>query len=312
MILRSDLDHLPARKRRQLDDIVRIIFEEFEEAQKLKLSPRRKGRILKVILFGSHARGDHVEDRRGGYFSDYDILIIVDRDELTAMEDYWYKAEDRFTELSLRSNFRFKASLIVHTLQDVNDQLARGRYFFMDIAREGIALYEAKGHPLFDPQPLPEDVALEEARDYFEEWYTSATEFMDLAQLARERSYLKRAAFLLHQATESLYHCTLLVLTLYTPAIHNIGKLHNRCVDRDRRFLAIWPNDSRFVRRSFQRLKRAYVEGRYSKHYRITREELDWLIERVKALQDLVKAVCEERIAAGPAQVPGGGETELR
>ena len=32
-------------------------------------------------------------------------------------------------------------NFIVHTLQAVNDGLARGRYFFMDIARDGISLY---------------------------------------------------------------------------------------------------------------------------------------------------------------------------
>jgi hypothetical protein len=197
-------------------------------------------------------------------------------------------------------------NFIVHTLQDVNDQLARGRYFFMDIARQGIALYEAKGHPLADPQPLPEEVAREEAQDYFEEWFSTAEMFLESAeaQLAkRERRpaadlrLMKVGAFLLHQATERAYHCTLLVQTLYTPALHNIGRLHKRCVDLDRRFLAIWPNDSRFARRSFQRLKRAYIEARNSKHYKITREELDWLIVRIKALQDLVRTVCEERLA---------------
>jgi len=32
---------------------------------------KRKGAILKIILFGSHARGDWVSDPIGGYISDY-------------------------------------------------------------------------------------------------------------------------------------------------------------------------------------------------------------------------------------------------
>ena len=37
--------------------------------------------MLKIILFGSHARDDWVEAPKEGYFSDYDLLIIVNAAE---------------------------------------------------------------------------------------------------------------------------------------------------------------------------------------------------------------------------------------
>jgi hypothetical protein len=40
------------------------------------------------------------------------------------------------------------------------------------------------------------------------------------------------------------------------------------------------------------------VKARYSRHYRITVEELEWLGSRVESLQSLVRAVCGERIKA--------------
>jgi uncharacterized protein len=40
------------------------------------------------------------------------------------------------------------------------------------------------------------------------------------------------------------------------------------------------------------------VKARYSKHYRITEEELRWLGERVEELGRAVHAICSERIAA--------------
>ena len=46
----------------------------------------------------------------------------------------------------------------------------------------------------------------------------------------------------------------------------------------------------------FQLLKRACIEARYSEHYEITAEQLDWLIERVEVLQGLVKTLCREKI----------------
>jgi hypothetical protein len=40
------------------------------------------------------------------------------------------------------------------------------------------------------------------------------------------------------------------------------------------------------------------VKARYSKHFRISEEELAWLSERVEALGQAVQVICEERIAA--------------
>src|SRR3546814_17278607 len=48
---------------------------------------------------------------------------------------------------------------------DVNDQLARGRPFFADIARDGIALYEAPGQGLAMPrQPAAQERPAEALR----------------------------------------------------------------------------------------------------------------------------------------------------
>ena len=81
--MRTGLDHLPAVKRRELERVARVLFDEFEDAVKTKLSDKRKGgRILKLILFGSYARGDWVEDRASGYISDYDLLVVVNADKI--------------------------------------------------------------------------------------------------------------------------------------------------------------------------------------------------------------------------------------
>ncbi|WP_298324216.1 hypothetical protein [Asticcacaulis sp.] len=40
----------------------------------------------------------------------------------------------------------------------------------------------------------------------------------------------------------------------------------------------------------------AYVEARHSADYTVTGEELDWLAERVKLLQDTVAAVAKKRL----------------
>lgn len=93
--MRTDLDHLPAAKRHELEAVVRILFDEFEDALAGRKAPHRKaGRILKIILFGSYAHGDWVADPVGGYFSDYDLLVVVNHDELADVTEYWRQADD--------------------------------------------------------------------------------------------------------------------------------------------------------------------------------------------------------------------------
>jgi HEPN domain-containing protein len=107
----------------------------------------------------------------------------------------------------------------------------------------------------------------------------------------------KRAAFLLHQATESLYQGLLLTLTYYTPYNHNIAFLRSLAEGLDRRLYGIWPETTRRERAMFQKLKEAYTKARYSRHYRISEEELAWLGDRVEELGRVVHQVCSERIA---------------
>ena len=71
--MRTGLDHLPQSKQRELADVVRILFEEFETAHARGNSDwNRKGRIFKIVLYGSYARGDWVDDPVGGYQSSVD------------------------------------------------------------------------------------------------------------------------------------------------------------------------------------------------------------------------------------------------
>jgi predicted nucleotidyltransferase/HEPN domain-containing protein len=296
--MRTELDHLPDRKKRELLHVVRVLFEQFEDALAGRNAPHRKaGRILKVILFGSYARGDWVEDPVGGYFSDYDLLVVVNHDELAEVTEYWTAAEDHLVrDYVVTKHLATQASFIVHSLADVNKQLKHGRYFFTDIVREGIALYEAPDHPFAAPESLSEETARAEAQGYFDKWFPSAEAFLRMATGAIAAGDLKEAAFVLHQAAERLYHSFLLVQQLYSPKSHKLNFLRNLCEELDNNLIAAWPRDSRFNQRCFELLRRAYVDARYSPHYKITPEELGWLIERVGILRNLVQEACEARL----------------
>ncbi|WP_129791796.1 nucleotidyltransferase domain-containing protein [Sphingosinicella sp. CPCC 101087] len=299
--MRTDLDHLPPAKQRELERVVQIVFEEFGEATALATQDwKKKGRILKIILYGSYARGTWVDEPHTakGYQSDYDLLIIVNDKRLTDRVEYWAKAEERLIrELSITKTLRTPVNFIVHTLQEVNDGLAHGRYFFMDVAREGIAVYQADDSELHEPKPKTPAQALAMAEEYFGDWMPQALSAQKGFLFFLSQHELRDAAFILHQATERLYHCVLLVCTFYTPHVHNLGFLRTQAERIDRRLVYVWPSDTRRERAMFEKLKDAYVKARYSKHYRITEDELSWLGAQVEELGRVVHVICTERIA---------------
>lgn len=299
--MKTDLDHLPANKLRELERVKAIIFEEFEDALALaKHEWKKKGRIEKIILYGSYARGGWVDEPHTakGYRSDFDLLIIVNDKRLTERVDYWLKLDDRLIrELAIDKTLHTPVNFIVHTLQEVNDGLAHGRYFFMDVAKDGVALYEADERDLHTPKPKTPEQALAMATEYFEEWFPAGAGMLKTARYSVGEGRLRDAAFLMHQATERLYHCVLLVCTFYTPHVHNLGFLRTQAERIDMRLVDAWPRQTRIERAKFEKLKDAYVKARYSKHYRISEEELAWLANCVEALGKAVHAICQERIA---------------
>lgn len=295
--MRNTLDHLPAIKRVELERVVKILHEEFEEALVLSSKDwKKKGRIQRIILFGSYAKGKWVDEphTKKGYLSDYDILVIVNYHQLTDMSEIWHNAEDR---LLRHDGIRPVVNFIVHTMKDVNHELRAGQYFFSDIVREGIVLYELAGTSQFaTPIPLTPEDALRIAEKHYETWMFNATEFVPGIELYIERNSVNKAVFLLHQYVECLYTTLLLTLTNYNPHSHNIKFLRSQCERIDERLIDVWPNE-RPWKRHFELLKRAYIEARYSPHYEIKPEELKWLSERAKVLESLIGEICGERLA---------------
>jgi predicted nucleotidyltransferase/HEPN domain-containing protein len=298
--MRTDLNHLPANKQRELERVVEMLFQDFRDATQNATGRKKSARILKIILFGSYARGDWVDAPfdANQYKSDFDILVIVNQKEVADKAAYWSVAEQRLVDAyQIEKTIRTPVNFIVHSLQQVNDALAHGRVFFIEVAKEGIALYEADDKELGKPKPKTPSEALETAKEYFEDYFPSAMRTYDLAKTAAEKTYPKEAAFLLHQSAERLYQCLLLTLTFYTPYDHNIIFLRSQAERLDHGLFDVWPRGAKKERAIFQKLKDAYVKARYSKHYRISREELEWLESRVEQLGRVVHTICTAHIA---------------
>jgi len=289
--MNDNFDHLPASRQKNLAHIVSVLRDEFEQVTGFANGKKKHSRILKIILFGSHATGKWVNNPAHGYVSDYDILVILNRSELVEEYKIWHTAEGR-----IALQVRPPLNLLVHTLQEVNDALAQGQYFFTDIKREGIVLYETDKRDLAEAGNLTPAESCAIAKKHYEQWFESAKGFYRFYEVGVEEKNLKGAVFQLHQATERFYACLLLVLTNYKPNTHNLIQLNSLAISQDERIAEVFPQDNKAQRRRFQLLKKAYVDARYSAHYEITQEELVWLAERVHYLQHLTEKLCKEKI----------------
>lgn len=284
--MKKSLGHLPEHKRTELRLITRIIREKFVEAEL-------------IILFGSYARGTWVEDSYVEdkviyeYQSDFDILLLTSSQKVASQA-----RKQTFVETAIERKKQIKTpvSIIYHGIGHVNTSIAQGHYFFVDIKREGIALYDSGKYKLAETKELTAAEKKKTAKEDFKHWFKSAKNFYSGYAFYLNRGDYNEAAFLLHQATERFYHATIIVFTGKKPKTHNLETLGKRVASMDGRFLQIFPGDTAEQERLFKLLKRAYVDARYKKEYEITKNELEYLAKCVRKLQRLTKKICNEKI----------------
>ncbi|EGG92847.1 hypothetical protein IMCC1989_2450 [gamma proteobacterium IMCC1989] len=291
-LMKNTLNHLPERKQGHISTLLQIIHDEFDlVVNAATLDEKTRSRILLVVLFGSYAKGTQVDDPKSGYFSDYDILVVLNEPTLADEYKIWHTVEER---ASLKT--QSPVNLVVCTLREINHELKQGHYFFTDIREEGIVLYNYNHTELLNPGPLNPEEEKGIAQEHFDQWFESANSFMIDFGHCMDRSDFKKAAFEMHQAVERYFACILLVHTNYRPKTHNIKALYNFVTQQADVLKTVFPQDTKLSRRSFELLKKAYIEARYSDKYEITVDELQWLAKRVDVLKTLTERLCVDHI----------------
>jgi HEPN domain-containing protein len=294
MILRTDMEHLPWPMRLELRGITAMLFEAFAEAIKGKLSDQyRHVRIIKLILHGPHVHGEWQDVPPGEAIH---LLAIVNHPRLACQEHDWRLVRDRLRRAWEFGEIAQPVRLAVHSLEQVNHALAEGVPHFVTIAIEGIALYELDRSPLKPPRHLPAPERRARGMAEYTRWYGRAADFLMGAAFFQDQGNTSMAALLLHQACEHLYQCVIWSLTLHGPQTHALDELREIAEAQDRRLRSAWPRDTTFERRAFGCIRRAYVEVRYGRNYRISAEGLAWAMRRATLLQRLVPVVCRERL----------------
>ena len=283
---------LPASKQKELARVQDIIVNRFQAEE-------HRFNLEKIILFGSYARGTWVEDGyvKNGityeYKSDFDILVVTQQG---ISESNWLGlCIDE--QIDKHPAIKTEVNIIHHGIQFLNKKIEENYYFFTDIAEEGVLLYDTGQYKLATPGPMTPEAQGQKAQEEFEYWLRKGDRFYESFEFNFKKEYYSESAFLLHQATESYYSAILLVFTDYRPRGHNLKWLGKQANSINDRFREVFPNRNREERALFQLLKKAYIDSRYNKNYRITAEELEYLAERVQLLRALTDKLCQQEIA---------------
>ena len=283
--MHTSLDHIPEGKQQQILAVAEVIKEVAQPH--------------KIILFGSYATGNWVEDEymengiRYTYNSDYDFLVVTkDRKEKDyILSDKIVNKSKHITQVTVNS--------LILELDYVNEGLRIGQYFFTDIVREGILLHDSGETVFEEAKELSREEQKEISEGYYKEWFGTANVFLNVAQDLLSKSEFKIGVFQLHQPAERFYHTMLLVFTGYKPKTHALEKLRAFTKPYSKDLFLLFPvEDSTEEAHLFDLLKRGYIDARYKHDYAITERELTTLIEKVKHMATTVETTCSRHLVS--------------
>ena len=280
--MQTSIDHLPQSTQQELRLLTDIVRETVGAQM--------------IILFGSYARGNWVAEKApdGVYYqyqSDLDVLVVTETESQAARVETSNQLENLLSQ-----RIKTPVSLIAHDIRFLNRRLRKGQYFFSDIQREGIVLFDSKKYQLEQPRQLQARERKLLAQDDYNYWTEKAEKLQKGFDLYFNEGDYVEAVFLLHQITERLFAAILLVFTRYKPSTHDLSKLLKRVASIEPRFLEVFPKGTEQERQCFKLLRSAYVDARYKPSYSISRDELEWLAQRVELLQKMTERYCREKI----------------
>lgn len=297
--MKRSIKHLPKRTQEELNTLLELITHHIPWCSM-------------VVLYGSYARGGYVlwDERvefgvNTSYQSDYDLMVVVPRSGIKYVEDKLRGKVIPKYHAAFAHRRHASPQFIVEYVSTLNKELERSQYFFTDIVREGIKMYDTKEFKLAKPRELSFKEIKEFAKDEFRIHFPTGEDFLDAARLHASKERFNTGSYQLHQACERFYNSISLVFRNYRPKTHKLNELGGGVKDYSRELATVFPLNTDFEKRCFDLLCRAYIEARYNKDFIVTHEELAYMLERTELLKAITLRVCTEKIASYDALIGG-------
>ena len=240
--------------------------EELAVLQELILSNLTNVRM--IILYGSYARGkyviwDETYDERGVttyYQSDLDILVICDTRDANKAERHAREViVPKYDTRMEGKRHPAPPSIIVENPTTINRAIRRKHYFFYEIIKDGILLYNDGTFQIGKPEKLPYREIKQYAEEEYAECFPLAEGFLRHGHLDKEEENYKLGSFELHQACERYYKTFTLVYSGIRPKSHELKVLGAMVRSCSREFANVFPTHTFEDNKAFDKLCRAYI-----------------------------------------------------
>ena len=287
--MKKSIAFLPKKNREDLKYLVELILDKIPVCEM-------------IILYGSYARGTYVSyDEREefgiptSFKSDYDILVINSawsydkiENKLASVRNIYDKRGDH--------RYRVPVQFIHDSIKKVNEDLKYSRYFYTELKRDGIMLYNRGKNKLARRKPLKFGEIKKQGEEYFGEKYAKARLFMEQAVFMYDKEEYVMSSFNLHQACENLFNAIMLTFTLKNDKEHNLEELFKASRGYAPELIRVFPVGNEEEERLFKILVCYYIEARYNPEFKVSREDVEDLMVKVEKFEEVTKQVCERRI----------------
>ena len=287
--MKQSIAFLPKKNREDLKYLVELILDKIPVCEM-------------IILYGSYARGTYVSyDEREefgiptSFKSDYDILVINSawsydkiENKLASVRNIYDKRGDH--------RYRVPVQFIHDSIKKVNEDLKYSRYFYTELKRDGIMLYNRGKNKLARRKPLKFGEIKKQGEEYFGEKYAKARLFMEQAVFMYDKEEYVMSSFNLHQACENLFNAIMLTFTLKNDKEHNLEELFKASRGYAPELIRVFPVGNEEEERLFKILVCSYIEARYNPEFKVSREDVEDLMVKVEKFEEVTKQVCERRI----------------
>ena len=285
--MKTSYSHLPEYAKNDLQQIVALILERVPHCEM-------------IILYGSYARGTFVEyDERDefgiltSFMSDYDLLVVTSNMDVQEVGHLLNTVDDKYYK---RPDYQVPIQFINDDIEKLNSDLSERRYFYTEIKKQGIMLYDSGNYKLERARKLNFEEIWKQAQEYFDEKFETANDFLRSAMYDRKDEKYKMCSFHLHQTSENYFYALRLVHTLKNSKQHNLSKLLGSTRKYSPELCKIFPRKTKEEKRLFELLRLAYVEARYNKKFVVTKEDVDTLFPKIEKLRDITEQICKSQI----------------
>ena len=245
-----------------------------------------------IVLFGSYARGDYKAERgaKQGKKSDFDILVVTE--DGTRKKQVIAKLRGAFKDMDI------VVQPLVVTIGVVNKALEENQYFYSDIKKEGIELFNSGRYDFAAFKGLSATRRREIAEADFDEWISRAKGFFIDQKNATDRKDFSLASFYLQQCAEMCYTAIEMVFSHYNPHEHNLIALRDRNIKHHKRLKGVFFYEDEEKKKLFDQLNFAYIGGRYrnEKEFPVDMDKIDFWKQETEMFLKLTEEICLERI----------------